>query len=653
MQRPRHSAAAGVTLDGHLLERKKYGEVYKEEVEDTEDEADETDADALITSRESRLVATKRYLQRTPPLSRTSRLLSWIAVAGFSVWALWLLVLLYARGLLSWTAPASTGIAGTGFHRTRPCTADTFAQALPSYAAVERVDRVPLLGSYGEGTADLGFTKNATHLPPLCAVTVRVNNRTAGTNSNYRFALFLPTGWTWNGRMLTIGSYSFAGGINWPDMGQGPPYGFATLASDGGHNSTQDALDWNPTTPDMIADWGYRSMHGSVQLGKVLTEHYYSDAAIAYSYFSGCSTGGRQGLKEIQMDAESFDGALVGAPAWDTSRLMPWITRIGAANLAPGHGNGGVVLGPDDISLLAKEALKQCDHIDGHVDSIISRPEACAFDVSALDCSHAPDDACLSTEQVRLAETVLYADAYTGRGDFIHSGFSPGSEDAWYVYLSRADARDFDNRYERFWLYNDSRWYWSQYSDQTFYDSVAANPGNATADHYGIAPFRERGGKVLMYQGLADALVVPRMTTYYYNETLKAMNLTLEKNHREGIQDFFRYFQVPGMGHCYGTAPGVNAPWMFAAPGQATVLKQEYQFGAGWGVPNTLPNAEHDALLALVEWVEGGQAPESIVATVWDKRGTVNRTRPLCPFPEEAVYRGRGSINSASSWRCQ
>ncbi|CAK7242702.1 MAG: hypothetical protein STHCBS139747_004199 [Sporothrix thermara] len=570
-------------------------------------------------------------------------------------------------------------------YAAQSCTNATFHAVLPSFATVEFVANVTANGSYGEGPRDLAFPNNATGLPPLCAVTVAVHNG----SSNYRFGLFLPSASQWNGRLLTVGSYSFAGGINWPDMGMGPHYGFATLSSDNGHNASQGMLNWNPTTPDNLADWGYRALTGSVQLGKQLTEHYYKDAHIAFSYYSGCSAGGRQGLKEIQVSPDSFDGALVGAPAWDTNRLMPWITRIGAANLpqtAPSH------LDLAQFATLAAAVLAQCDHVDGHNDSIISRPDLCALDWSAIDCAvAAPGAACLSAAQIATAQ-LMYADAYTARGEFIHSGYTIGSEAQWFIYLALNNEADFDTRYERYWLYNDTAWNWTMYSDQTFYDSLRINPGNATADDYNITSFRDRGGKVLLYQGLADGVTMPRMTTYYYNQTMQAMNLTLSSNpdgerkhyksvhlprardseyhshgedrHDDGhghhheshnnnsttIQDFFRYFQVPGMQHCFTTPAAV---WMFAGAGQATLLYENVHFGQGWGVPFQPPNASHDALLSLMAWVENATAPASIVATIWNANGSVRRTRPMCVYPQEALYKGSGDLDLAENWHCR
>ncbi|CAK7235993.1 hypothetical protein SCUCBS95973_009455 [Sporothrix curviconia] len=529
----------------------------------------------------------------------------------------------------------------TQFYTTRSYTSTTFSAVLPAIASVEAVANVSANGEYGEGPRDLGFPTNATGLPPLCAVTVAVNNG----SSNYRFGLFLPSASQWNGRLLTIGSYSFAGGINWPDMGIGPHYGFATLSSDNGHNASQATLDWNPTTPEKLADWGY----------------------------SACSSGGRQGLKELQVSPESFDGVLVGAPAWDTDRLMPWITRIGAE--PPGSA--------------------RCDHLDGHNDSIISRPDLCELDWAAIDCDVAASGAaCLLTAQIATTK-FMYADAYTAQGEFIHSGYELGSEAQLYVYLAFNDEADFDTLYERYWLYNDTAWNWTMYSDQTFYDSLRINPGNATADHYDISAFRDRGGKVLLYQGLADGVIMPRMTTYYYNQTMAAMNLSLsqspgskhkyyksvvhprprggsddyERRHHKGggrehphdsnreesstIQDFFRYFQVPGMHHCFTSPAAVGAPWMFAGAGQAALLYKDFHFGQGWGVPYQAPNASHDALLSLMAWVENATAPSSIVATIWNANGSIRRTRPLCVYPQEAFYTGTGDLNLAENWHCQ
>lgn len=198
------------------------------------------------------------------------------------------------------------------------CAASTFTSALPSGFTIEKADVVQEGGQYGEGKTNLGYPNPATRLPNLCAVIVKFTSST----SNYRFGMFLPK--VWNGKMLTVGGGSFAGGINWLEMAQGPRYhGMVGLSTDTGHNSDPNDLSWGTGAggAEKIKDWGSRAMHGSVTTAKVLVEKFYGKK-LSQSYYSGCSTGGRQGLKEIQLAAESFDGALIGSPAWQTTHLV-------------------------------------------------------------------------------------------------------------------------------------------------------------------------------------------------------------------------------------------------------------------------------------------------------------------------------------------
>ncbi|KAK3950094.1 tannase and feruloyl esterase-domain-containing protein [Pseudoneurospora amorphoporcata] len=191
---------------------------------------------------------------------------------------------------------------------------------------------------------------------------------------------------------------SFAGGINWPGMSEGAHYGFATISTDNGHNSAGSDLSW--ATPARLHDWGYRALHGSVVVGKLLVAHYYSNSP-TYSYYAGCSTGGRQGLREIQYDANSFDGVLIGAPAWDTMHLMPWISKIAAQQLST-TANGR--LRATQLSILGTEVLRQCDAQDGVRDNIISQPDQCRFDMSKIMCSD--PSRCLTRAQADTASKI-------------------------------------------------------------------------------------------------------------------------------------------------------------------------------------------------------------------------------------------------------
>lgn len=546
------------------------------------------------------------------------------------LWVVSILVLRHASAARS--QPSGNQQAGV-------CKASAFTAALPQGASVELAYSVPGGGSFGEGPSNLGYPLNATNLPELCAVIIRVSSGT----SAYRFGLYLPTTNNWNTRFLATGNGGFLGGIDWVDMAPGPHYGFATLSTDTGHNSASDQ-SWAYKNAEAQKDWGYRAMHGSVDLGKRLTAVYYG-RDIAYSYYSGCSTGGRQGLKEIQISPESFNGVLVGAPAWPTTGLMSWLTALGTWNLPASDPKAFTTT--SQYALLASTVLSQCDKVDGLVDNIVSTPEACKPDLSVSQCGKRGVDArnCLTQQQIQTAQKV-WDDYYTAQGDLVYNGLELSGENQWDVYTLYGNAENFDTQWGKYWVYSDKSWSWRQYSESVFYDSVKANPGNATADHFDISGFRSAGGKLILYQGLADGLISARSSLHYYNETAKAVGAG-------NVDDFFRFFQVPGMQHCLGTPAAVKAPWYIGSWGQPAKLPST---AAGYSVPG-FQDPEHDALLALMRWTENGTAVDSIIATAWDdldssQELTVYRQRPLCPYPKKATYDGEGDPDSASSWAC-
>ncbi|KAI1382390.1 tannase and feruloyl esterase [Hypoxylon crocopeplum] len=523
------------------------------------------------------------------------------------------------------------------------CTVDYFNGIVPTGISIERAQDVTA-GFFVE-SGNLGYPSIASGLPPLCVVIV--NNETAG----YRFGMFLPD--DWNSRLLVIGSYSFLGGINWLDMGAGVQYGMASLSTDTGHNSGQGDLTW-PTTEQLRVNWAYQAMEGSINLGKTLIQTYYNDRAIAYSYYSGCSTGGRQGLKQIQRDPDIFDGALIGAPAWDTKNLMPWVSELAVWNL-PESAESSV----NDANLflrLQEEVLRQCDSLDGIRDNIVSSLTACRehFDITQIRCDVTTNQtACWSQAQIETAQK-MYSDYITQDGEFVYKGLDYSSEASWSTFLMPADPnnpnnvrRNFDAQYERTFMDYGPDWQITSYNDSVVNDARVRdqNSVQATADQYNLGRFRDRG-KIIMYGGLADATVPVQHTTLYYNRTIEAMG---------NIDDFFRYFQIPGMDHCWGTPDNVKAPWMMGGAGQAA---QRPPYNSGHSVPLGYSDAQHDALLALMDWVENGNAVSQIIASEFNFTDStmqaivMYRQRPLCPFPQVATWDGQGSQDEASSWRC-
>ncbi|KAI0150730.1 tannase and feruloyl esterase [Xylariaceae sp. FL1272] len=537
---------------------------------------------------------------------------------------------------VSWASPRD---------RRQPanCSSGYFTRIAPAELRTERVEYVTS-GVFHE-TGNLGYPTFPTDLPLLCAIIL------SNTTANYRFGLFLPD--EWNSRLLTIGSYAFLGGINWLDMGSGVKYGAATLSTDTGHNSGAGDITWANTTEKQI-NWAHQALEGSIYAGKSLIDQYYG-RSISYSYFSGCSTGGRQALKQIQRDPTIFDGALVGAPAFDTKHLMTWISKQATWNLpesAPSSLNS-----IDLFTSLQAEVLKQCDSLDGIKDNIISSPHTCRerFNITKVRWDVASNKTgCWTNPQIETA-LKMYADYVTTDGHLVYKGSEYGSELDWSTYLLPADSknsstnvrRNFDAQYERFFMNLGPDWQISSYNDSVVRVAEARDRRfvQATADQYDLGAFRHEG-RIIMYGGLADNVVPVQQTTLYYNKTVDAMG---------NVDSFFRYFQIPGMKHCWSTPDNVKAPWIMGGGGQAVHLPP---YAAAWSVPKGYNDSKHDALLALIDWVEKGRKVSQIIASEFNYTDdtfqdiVLYRQRPICMFPKTARWDGKGNQDSASSWSC-
>ncbi|KAK0610410.1 feruloyl esterase-like protein B [Bombardia bombarda] len=514
------------------------------------------------------------------------------------------------------------------------CSAATFKDVLPASARVVSAVAVPKGGSYGEGSANVAYPTIPPDLPELCALIVNVSTSAI---SNYRFGVYLPT--EWNSRFLAVGNGGFSGGINWLDMAAGVRYGNAVVSTDTGHNSTMADVTWALHNQERKKDFGYRAIHGSVEMGKAMTRAYY-EKEIAYSYYSGASTGGRQGLKETQLSPDSFDGMLIGAPAWYTSHLQPWTTKVATFNLPVSDKKH---IDPSLFPVVGAEVIKQCDELDGVKDGIVSRPDLCKFKPNSLlcDATGAKASACLNEEQ---AMTVLniYSDWYAD-GRLAMPGLEPGSESQWAL-LRGPDPNPFGDAYIQNFLYDDPSWNWkTQFNDSVVWQADAADPGNCTASNYDLSPFKKHGGKILMYHGAADGLIPQRSSDLFYQRVADVMGGV------SSLQSWFRYFVVPGMEHVTGTA--MDAPWYFAGAGSHGVLGK-----AIFSTPGFV-DTRHDALLALMAWVENGTAVDEIVATIWkdstDLSAGVMRQRPICPYPKVQTYLGKGDTDRPESFVCK
>jgi feruloyl esterase len=321
----------------------------------------------------------------------------------------------------------------------------------------------------------------------------------------------------------------------------GTGYGFAAMSSDLGHNSTALDATWAYNAPEKVANWGYRALHGSIVIAKEVTRAYYSKD-LAYSYYSGCSTGGRQGLKEAEEFPDDFDGIVAGAPAWWTVHLQLWNLKAGLYNLpvdAPNHIPQAL------FSTIGDEVLNQCDPQDGVTDDIISDPRRCDFHPEALLCAanvtNATAAGCLTSPQI---DTLyhLYNDWVEANQTFIFPHFELGSEAQWDLLVGGNEPSTLGTDYVKYMLGLGPDWRWQDFSPDLIALSDKINPGNATANNFDLSPFYQKGGRLLHYHGYADGSVATGSSVYFYNYVLRTLK-------PKGIQldDFYRFFLIPGM----------------------------------------------------------------------------------------------------------
>jgi feruloyl esterase len=413
------------------------------------------------------------------------------------------------------------------------------------------------------------------------------------------------------------------------------------MSTDTGHNSSSFDGSWAYNEPEKIENWGHLAMHGSVVGAKAITAAYYEQES-TYNYYSGCSTGGRQGLKEAEYYPDDFDGILAGAPAWWTSRLQPWTVKVALYNLPT---TADYHIPPALFPAIGAEVLKQCDPQDGLKDSIISDPVGCNFRAEELLCAanvtNATSAGCLTSPQISTLYKI-YTDSVGENQTFLFPPLYPGSEGQWFLF-SGEEPNNLGTDYVRYFLGLGPDWSFYDFNEDIQRLADETQPGNASVG-YDLSAFHAKGGKVLTYHGMADGLIPAGSSPLYYNQVFRTLT-------REGINvdEFFRFFFVPGMGHCSGTPTNINAPWYFAGGNQAPELGPTV-----YGVPG-FRDKDHDALLAMVAWVEEGVAPDHIVGTKYvdDRTQTeVLRQRPLCMYPKVAKYKGIGDANNAGSWEC-
>ncbi|KAK4443849.1 Tannase/feruloyl esterase [Podospora aff. communis PSN243] len=492
----------------------------------------------------------------------------------------------------------------------------------------------------------LFFANHETDLniDDICGVRIHVTD-------NVAFELYLPSPKKWNKRFLTVGNGGFSGRTNRLDMFSRAVQNWATMSTNTGNEEKSDTLAWAANKPDLQKDWAHRAMAQSVPYAKALVAAYYKDIPTLGNYYSGCSTGGRQGIRQIEVDPKSFDGMLIGAPAWNVRSAMPVASRIGWL----AETTGLKVTGLDDLltARMAIHIFTLCNGLDGSIaDGVVRDSATCRALLRGSSRNETIWAASNTTIAQREAFLTLVEEFKTPPRNetYAGDGFDPTAihDMAFGSYL--LDGRltgNFTHQFAKYWLNLPIIWDSDEHGAQLLkaadeWDKVI----RANADPRALSGKGSYKGKTILYTGTADGFVSSLGTRRAFELAGGANNKNLA------------YFEIPGMSHCVDLeTASVNPPWYIGGvglhikpPGNITYIPES----------TGLVDAKHDALIALAEWHEGGwKRPDTIVASAFANWGssqtnfTITKKRPVCRAPMKQVFKGpETAADDENAWSC-
>ncbi len=448
--------------------------------------------------------------------------------------------------------------------------------------------------------------------PSFCRVRATL---TPSADSDVRMEIWLPAV-GWNGKFMMVGNGGGRGEIFYSSMPGPLKRGYAVASTDTGHAGRDPK--YRIGHPEKWTDFLWRGTHETVTFSKRIIEAFYARPP-RFSFFDGCSAGGRQGLVEVQKFPSDFDGAIIGAPArgWGLQIQALWANRAAYPN------GPAAVIGDREEAILHEAVLAQCDGLDGVRDDEIADPRRCAFDPASIACAENRSSDCLTPEQVEAAEKI-YAPARDARdGAIVSPGLPPGSEKTWGLVIGApSDGPVLSSAFGAGW---------SARSFDFGADIDRVYKSDPELDvTTSFSAFKARGGKIIQFHGWADPMVPSEDSINFY-EAVAAKHGGLDET-----RTFYRLFMTPGMGHCSG---GYDVD----------------QSSTKW-------------MVALEQWVEQGAPPAKVVATrivdgpaPWipqrtedslARRGDLGE-RPICAYPAAAVFKGTGSSAVAENFECK
>jgi hypothetical protein len=463
-------------------------------------------------------------------------------------------------------------------------------------------------------------------LAAFCRVVVEAK---PSSDSSIKIEVWMPVE-GWNGKLQGEGNGGFAGEIGHFGLGLAVKQEYAAVGTDTGHSAGGTDASWALGHPEKVADFGYRGIHEMTRVAKAVIQAFYGHGP-QHSYFGGCSNGGRQALMEAQRFPEDYDGILAGAPAnyW-THLLTKALADAQATTLDPAS-----YIPSSKLSAIAGAVNAACDAQDGVADGILNEPNKCKFDPAVLLCKEGDSEKCLTALQITALKK-LYAGPSDAKGNLIFPGYVPGAEEGrggWAAWITgpapgKSLLFAFGGGYFSNMVYEKADW---NYRDATVDDTLKVAEAKTAevldSNDANLAAFKARGGKLILYHGWDDPAISALNSIHYFENVGSRMG----GKERDA---FARLYMMPGVQHCGG------------GPGPAS-------FGQNAGADRK--DAQHNVQLALEQWVEKGIAPASIVATKYvddDPGKGVKMTRPLCPYPQVAKYKGSGDSNDAGNFVC-
>jgi hypothetical protein len=420
----------------------------------------------------------------------------------------------------------------------------------------------------------------------------------------------------WNERIEDLGGGGYAGSVG-PVTGA-TNAGYVGSSTDTGHPASaggtfamnpDNTLNWG-----LIRDFAFNGIHQQATWTQKITKMYFGKRP-KFTYWNGCSTGGRQGHQQAQKYPNDFDGILAGAPAFNWDRFIPseqWGEIVMNQEV-------GAPISVAKLNAVKNASIAACDALDGITDGVIQDPRACHFKASAFACTGDPAT-CLTSAEASAVNKIWDGPPGPKDGERLWFGLERGTT---FLGLDGPSPFIISTQWFQYWVDQNPAFDWHTITEasfaQQFKQSELKFHDVIGTDNPDLSEFREHGGKMIIYHGLADLLIMPRGSYNYYNRATKHAGGLSE------VQKFYRFFPYPGNSHCGGNPDQPNAPLINGT----------------------------DLFNALVNWVEHGIAPDSIIAHNNANPALATVSRPVCKYPDKLVYNGTGSTNVASSFVCK